>query len=184
MQSKTFGEIHLINSINVESVIDILKNKPELWNLDKTRQTLYEEHKETESIILIFTNNTYPYERKINKELIGVFKPFLNELISILNEHFKYSQPVIVKLIFAKLKAGGKIKPHIDNGFILQVPNRIHIPIIPNDDVIFTINKKQKQFKKGNMYNFNNTMEHSVINNSSTDRVHCIIDYSCHSIFN
>ena len=103
MQSKTFGEIHLINSINVESVIDILKNKPELWNLDKTRQTLYEEHKETESIILIFTNNTYPYERKINKELIGVFKPFLNELISILNEHFKYSQPVIVKLIFAKL---------------------------------------------------------------------------------
>ena len=139
-------------------------------------------HKNTKSISLIWTSNKQPYEKTINENLIKLFKPFIDCLLDNLKRKFNYNNPVIVKLMFVKLLPHSIIKTHIDRGYILTLSNRIHKPIITNKDVNVIINNKIFYMEPGKIYNFNNTLMHGVNNKSDVERVHCIIDYTDKSV--
>ena len=53
---------------------------------------------------------------------------------------------------------------------------RTHIPIITNSEVTFTVGGETKFLKEGEIWEINNTKEHSVDNNSDIDRIHLLID--------
>ena len=178
MYEKTFGELDLIDSINIDDVVKTLKENPELWDIDTFRQRNYRVHKDTQSVVLIWTENRLPFRRVVNEKILKLFNPFISKLIPILKNKFKYENPLVVKLMFAKLLPKGHIIPHLDNGPVLRIPQRIHIPIVTNKDVIATINGKEFYMETGRIYNFNNTLMHSVMNNSEEERIHCIIDYT------
>ena len=80
------------------------------------------------------------------------------------------------RVMLVKLKPGGKITPHPDEGAYCAYYNRYHIPIVTNDDVLFTVGEKTVNMGAGELWEINNKKVHSVVNNGDTDRIHLIFD--------
>jgi hypothetical protein len=72
---------------------------------------------------------------------------------------------------------GGKIKPHIDKGYVTNGP-RVHLVIFTNSDVKFIVDNESFYFQPGTCFQFNNFLLHSVENNHSTNsRIHLVADF-------
>lgn len=67
---------------------------------------------------------------------------------------------------------------------MLHYSRRIHIPVITNPEVYFTVNNEKINMIESQGYEINNTLPHSVENNSALDRVHIIIDIMPNNMLN
>ena len=75
------------------------------------------------------------------------------------------------------LAPGGHIKPHKDQGCAYHDGIfRIHIPIVTNPDVHFTIENDKLHLDAGECWYIDFSLPHSIINAGNTPRVHLIID--------
>ena len=156
----------------------ILGQDETAWNEDQYRRDEYEVHRQTESIVLIFTNGDDWPESEIRKEpgwdrLADVALPLMHEII---DKHYPRGG-TIIRAMAAKLLAGGRIDPHLDEHPSFHCGHRIHIPITSNSRVRFMIAGRPYQFKVGEVYELNNQKQHSVMNKGSEDRITFIFDY-------
>ncbi|KAA2241719.1 aspartyl/asparaginyl beta-hydroxylase domain-containing protein [Chitinophaga agrisoli] len=75
------------------------------------------------------------------------------------------------------LAPGSVIKPHKDPGCAYHDGQfRIHIPIVTNPEVYFTIEDEKLQLKAGECWYMNFSATHSIVNQGSTARIHLVID--------
>jgi len=75
------------------------------------------------------------------------------------------------------LAPGSVINPHKDPGCgYMDGLFRVHIPIITNPAVFFTIDGTQLHLKAGECWYMDFSTTHSIVNNGDTARVHLIID--------
>jgi len=88
----------------------------------------------------------------------------------------KFNNFEIVRALVVNLPAGTDIPIHLDAGDNLMYCHRCHVPIITNDNVIFTVNKTSLNMKEGEIHEINNSKHHSVHNNGTEDRYHLIFD--------
>ena len=96
-----------------------------------------------------------------------------------------YGKGKLYNLQIAKLKSKGKIPEHIDRALFYLFSHRIHVPLITNQDVIFSIGENKYNLKENIVYEVNNSREHSVINKTDNfERVHLILDYVTEEYFN
>ena len=156
----------------------ILEQEEAAWHEDDYRQQQYDVHRETESIVLVFTHGENWPNSEIRKEpgwdrLADVAVPVMHDIIA------KHYLPggTIIQAMAAKLLAGGKITPHRDQHPSFHAGHRIHVPITTNPRVRFMIDGRPYQFKVGEAYEINNQMQHSVANKSAEDRITFIFDY-------
>jgi hypothetical protein len=111
------------------------------------------------------TETFEPYYTNFNSYLSSLYK-FLEE----------YYDGILYKIIIAELKPHSVISPHVDAGFSLVVPHRVHVPVITNTDVIFGCGETVLNMITGNVYEINNQLQHFVKNSSDESRIHLIID--------
>jgi quercetin dioxygenase-like cupin family protein len=75
------------------------------------------------------------------------------------------------------LAPGSNIKPHKDQGCAYHDGVfRIHIPIVTNPEVYFTIEEEKLQLLAGECWYMNFSATHSIVNEGTTSRVHLIMD--------
>lgn len=155
----------------------ILAQPEEAWTEQLRRQQTYEVHRDTESIVMLFCDESWP-EGEIYKEpgwgrLADVAMPLIDDIIN------TYYTPggTVLRAMAAKLKVQGRIRPHRDSLISFRMGHRIHIPITSSEFVRFTIAGKPFAFKPGNVYELNNQMMHSVVNMGDEDRITFIFDY-------
>jgi quercetin dioxygenase-like cupin family protein len=75
------------------------------------------------------------------------------------------------------LAPGSAIKPHRDPGCGYHEGSfRIHIPIVTNPEVYFTIEEEKLQLKAGECWYMNFSATHSIVNTGHTSRVHLVMD--------
>jgi hypothetical protein len=155
----------------------ILSQEPEAWAEQAIRQQTYEVHKDTESIVMLFCDESWP-EGEIYREsgwerLSDVAMPMIDQIID------TYYEPggVLLRAMAAKLKAKGRINAHRDGLRSFHMGHRIHVPITTNAAVRFTIEGKPFAFEVGKAYELNNQKKHSVMNLGSDDRISFIFDY-------
>ena len=156
----------------------ILSQEEAAWNEDQYRQDQYEVHRQTESIVLAFTNGADWPNSEVRKEpgwdrLADVAMPLMHEII---DKHYPKGG-TIIRAMAAKLLAGGRIDPHSDRHASFHCGHRIHIPITTNSRVRFMIDGRPYQFKVGQVYELNNQKQHSVMNKGTEDRITFIFDY-------
>jgi len=156
----------------------ILNQDRVAWGEDQYRQDEYEVHRQTESIVLLFTDGADWPDSKVRKEpgwdrLADVALPLMQEII---DKHYPQGG-TIIRAMAAKLLAGGRIDPHSDRHPSFHCGHRIHIPITTNPRVRFMIDGRPYQFKVGEVYELNNQKQHSVMNKGSEDRITFIFDY-------
>ena len=89
----------------------------------------------------------------------------------------QYGLGYFVRATLVRLNAGGSISQHQDNNFSLTHSHRVHVPVITNDDVTFTVGSESINMRPGEVIEINNRRLHSVENNGSEHRVHLILDY-------
>lgn len=102
---------------------------------------------------------------------------FFEKLQNILID--KIGNGYFIHILIINLPAGKKIIPHKDLARKLQANNRIHIPIVTADGVIFTVNGESRHMKTGEIIEIANEKMHSVENNSDIDRIHLLVDWYC-----
>ncbi|MEM7431249.1 MAG: aspartyl/asparaginyl beta-hydroxylase domain-containing protein [Pseudomonadota bacterium] len=147
------------------------------WTEQGIRQQEYEVHQETESIVMLFCDESWPdgeiYRDAGWERLEDVATPVMQHIID------TWYEPggTIIRAMAAKLKAGGRIYPHRDKLKSFHMGHRIHVPITASDTVRYTISGKPFSFDVGQAYEINNQCVHSVMNLGSDDRISFIFDY-------
>ncbi len=96
--------------------------------------------------------------------------PYLQEILQ------QFKCPLMaVRLL--KLNAGSVIKEHRDAELCFEQGEiRLHIPITTHPDVAFYLDKERMPLREGECWYMNFNLPHSIINNSSINRVHLVID--------
>jgi hypothetical protein len=156
----------------------ILGEDPEAWLEQAYRQQTYDVHRQTESIVLVFTDGSGWPELTVTKQpgWDRLAKPAVAVMQTVIGRHFPVGG-TIVRAMAAKLLSGGKIPPHRDSHPSFQYSHRIHVPITTNPRVRFIIDGKPYRFDVGQAYELNNQKMHSVMNKGSEDRITFIFDY-------
>jgi len=167
-----------LGEIDIEELKQrILSQEPEAWAEQTIRQQTYEVHADTESIVMLFCDASWPdgeiYRESGWERLSDVAMPVIDHVIN------AYYEPggILLRAMAAKLKAHGQILAHRDASRSFHMGHRIHVPITSNSGVRYTISGKPFQFEPGSAYEINNQKKHSVMNLGSEDRISFIFDY-------
>ncbi|MDZ7644378.1 MAG: aspartyl/asparaginyl beta-hydroxylase domain-containing protein [Woeseiaceae bacterium] len=167
-----------LGPVDTEPLRDrVLGQAPEAWTEQAVRQQLYEVHRDTESIVMLFCDEEWPdgeiYRESGWNRLADVATPVIDGIID------TYYEPggIVLRAMAAKLKAGGRINPHRDKLHSFHIGHRVHVPLTTNNAVRFTIGGKPYAFDVGNAYEINNQKVHSVMNLGRDDRITFIFDY-------
>ena len=82
-----------------------------------------------------------------------------------------------------KLDAGAEVSLHVDFNYHWFSRVRVHIPIITNGSVIFHCGPEQLHMRAGECWIFDSWRRHRVVNPSTQDRIHLVIDMAGSSRF-
>ena len=82
-----------------------------------------------------------------------------------------------------KLAPGAEVATHVDFNYHWYTRVRIHIPVITDPAVIFYCADKKVHMRPGESWIFNSWRRHRVVNESSIQRVHLVIDTAGSSRF-
>ena len=156
----------------------ILAQEEAAWFEERIRQEVFDVHRQTESIVLVFTKLDNWPEIEVYKEpgwdrLAEVAVPVMHDIIA---RHYSPGG-TIIRAMAAKLVAGGKITPHVDSHPSFHMGHRIHVPISTNPRVRFMIDGRPYRLQVGQAYEINNQKNHSVMNKGAEDRITFIFDY-------
>ncbi len=80
------------------------------------------------------------------------------------------------RVIITKLLPGCQITPHVDGGAPATWYDRYQVALQSLPGAVFKIGDEQVNFRSGDVFWIDNTAEHSVINNSTDDRIVMIVD--------
>ncbi|MBL6894607.1 MAG: aspartyl/asparaginyl beta-hydroxylase domain-containing protein [Porticoccaceae bacterium] len=168
-----------LGEIDVAPLRDaILGIDDQAWFENNHRQTEYDVHAQTQSLMMLFVDTEVWPSVKVTREaawdeLSEVAMPLMDSIL----EKFYPPGGKVIRAMAAKLLSGGVIKPHTDKHQSFHVGHRIHIPITANPRVRFMIDGRPHKFQVGRVYELNNQIQHSVINKGTDDRINFIFDY-------
>ena len=150
----------------------------EAWLANQSRQQVYDVHRRTESVVLIFTDGEGWPDITVTREagwdlLADVALPLMNDIVK---THYP-AGGAIIRAMAAKLLPGEVITPHHDSHPSFHNGHRIHIPITTNPRVRFSIAGQPYRMEVGHAYEINNQKTHSVMNKGKEARINFIFDY-------
>lgn len=170
-----------ISFLRVGDISDVAPLKAKVGALTETdwaqsdRHTQFDIHNETQSIQLLADDmsHTQPTKTAFYDRFAAEIEPILEVLAQ------RYgADGVFIRVLLARLRGKSQIKPHVDKGYSLINCNRIHIPIITNDGVRFSVGGESKSLSEGEIWEINNADVHAVINTSEEARIHLIVDWT------
>jgi len=147
------------------------------WGAVDWRQNRFEAHKYTQTIELLFDRD-FRHENPTKHAMydrLGCDELLAPILESIADYYTGDDYPI--RLLLVRLLPKGLIPQHVNTGYSLTTARRIHVPVVTNEGVIFTVGGEPRALPAGEIWEINNTREHSVENTSDRNRVHMIVDW-------
>jgi hypothetical protein len=147
------------------------------WHADTRRQTDYEVHVETQSIILVFFDG-WPQVNVFHGSGWDAFGdlalPIMEEIVE------KHYPPggMVLRVVLARLPPACQIESHVDKHASFSVAHRIHVPLVTNPKVEFIVGPERIVTQPHHAFELNNHLFHSVANRGDTARIHLIFDYA------
>jgi hypothetical protein len=80
------------------------------------------------------------------------------------------------RVMINKLQPGGRIFPHADTPEHAAYYTRHHLVLESDPGNVFRCEDEQVYMRPGEVWWFNNALEHEVVNNSANDRINIVID--------
>ncbi|MDH4107974.1 MAG: aspartyl/asparaginyl beta-hydroxylase domain-containing protein [Gammaproteobacteria bacterium] len=182
------GNFRYIGEVDVSALKTLVLGLPEdQWQRESYRQQRYEVHRSTETINLVFDPD-FRHTHPTRFPALETFEPLIRPALGLVADYYETSPRgrellqgkrlgYFIRANVVRLKAGGDIPPHKDGNFSLAHSHRVHLPIITNDEVRFSVGSETRNLPEGTLYEINNRRTHSVHNAGPEDRVHLILDY-------
>jgi hypothetical protein len=171
-----------VSEISINILDNIIANfVEEDWHVDDYRRNAGN-MENTNSIDVIHTKkcvnsdpNSNDAIRSIQKGILyDKYYPLIEPILDHLKTVYIYRQ---YAAFFARLEPHAIIGTHRDgNKPFLASCHRVHVPIITNPEVKYTIEGVEYYWEKGSIYEFDNMRPHGVINRSNDYRVHLVIN--------
>lgn len=176
----------IANNVDVVPLLMAVQRQ-DLWNQHRFRTTFKgTPHKDVDDIWLRYTDDkkanpddpheaiidTTPIWHEAYKKLPQV-KPIIFDLMRRLEAY------ELGRVLITRLKPGGRILPHSDNyGDYVLDPDvaRYHIVLQGLPGSLYRTGDETVCMKTGEVWWFNALIEHEVMNNSSDDRIHLLVD--------
>ena len=165
----------LIKLFDVKPILNHLPPiSASIWYKNTTRQKNYKTHSKTLNLLFKWKAND---ERETDFQDDDLFNsPLGQEVSKILNElHQIYPNTDLFKLMITAVPPGYKVKSHVDWGGLTDM-NRIHLPLVTNEECVYGIDGIEFVFPPGFCFEFDNTRHHYVRNDGQQERIHIILD--------
>lgn len=168
--------------VDVVPVLLELARQPELWDQNALRTTHPQSpHIQVSDIWLRFNELPEPgQEHLIVDKHESVWYPAADNLPAARDLiHALIARVKGIRLgrsIITRLAPGKKIDAHEDGGSHAAYYDRFHIVLQSGPGCLFRTGDETVQMRTGEVWWFDNSIEHEVINNSSDDRIHLIVD--------
>lgn len=161
-----------------------LMRQPELWNQNTLRtEHVGTAHCEADDIWLRFNDISNEISEYIIDNHESIDYPAYDKLPQAHSLIFDLMSVVrgkrLGRVLITKLTPGKKIYPHVDGGSHAAYYERYHIILQNQSGSIFRCGNEVITMNTGDVWWFNNAIEHEVINNSADDRLTLIVDIKC-----
>lgn len=184
------GNFVRIGDVDVTALRQLVLELPEeQWRSESFHQQRYELHRDTETVSLVFDPD-FRHTMPTRLPALEVFELSIRPALMQTADYYEDSPKgkmllaesetglgYFIRANLVRMKAGGKITEHTDNNFSLVHSHRVHLPVITNDEVLFTVGSEAINMQQGGLYEINNRRIHSVTNSGAEARVHLILDY-------
>jgi hypothetical protein len=131
----------------------------------------------TRHIIFRFVSNFVDWRGAYDAPLWTEWRPLLEPVLEQAVASYGYANGAFPRVMLARMTPGGVIHPHRDQNPAAKWPHKIHVPLLTNDKVTFTVDGIGYQFGEGEAVEVNNMGLHAVTNEGATDRIHLIFEY-------
>jgi Aspartyl/Asparaginyl beta-hydroxylase len=159
----------------------------EQWHSFDVRQKRYEVHQHTQTIGLVYDPD-FRHSHSTRLPILEVFESALRPVLWMTADHFEETPSAqrlirengagyFIRASLVRLAARRGIAEHRDMNFSLTHSHRVHLPIITNDQVLFTVGRETISMREGQLTEINNRRQHSVRNDGAQDRVHLVLDF-------
>jgi hypothetical protein len=176
--------IKICTGLDVAPLVASLDAQPHLWYEHVGRQS-YEgsAHRDTETIFLRWCQGETVEAAFTELDAIdypGIFQlPESRTLIAEVLRLVESDQ--VARVIITRLKPGGLISAHADEGVYADHYERFHVPLVSEQGNMFFVkhsedNGEYAEMKPGELWWFNHKKVHAVINESNQHRIHLIVD--------
>lgn len=185
------NNFHVITTADVNGLMLNIKRHADLWKEDTfLRDYQQGPFGEIESIMLRFPEKrVFEQEEELEKYKRGESQFDQHESIdypafAVLTEAraivFGLMSLVqgerLGRVMINKIKPGGKIYPHADSPEHTDYYTRFHVVLQSSVGCYLRAGDEQLEMKTGDVFWFNNKLEHEVVNNSAFDRISMVVD--------
>lgn len=168
----------LAHSIRVLHMMAAIARQSELWNSDDMRKTFENSpHVEVDDILLRFGING----PQIGDDLEAVDQPSMMKVPGVKEEALNVMRLVggtrLGRVLITRLEPGKKIAAHKDTqGAYAKYYTRYHLVLQGMPGSLFRCGDETVNMLTGELWWFDLSAEHEIINNSQDDRVHLLVD--------
>ena len=182
------GNFSFLGNIEIDELKNlVLSLSDEQWEDFSTRQNIYEVHQNTRTIGLVYDLD-FRHSHPTRLPALAMFEEALRPVLMKTAAHYEESEigkqllqdnklGYFIRASLVRLTAGCDITAHRDMNYSLTHSHRVHLAIISNDEVWFTVGNESINMRAGELYEVNNRRVHSVDNKGEEDRVHLILDF-------
>ena len=182
------GNFSFLGNIEIDELKNlVLSLSDEQWNDSSIRQNIYEVHQNTRAIGLVYDLD-FRHSHPTRLPTLAMFEEALRPVLMKTAAHYEESETgkqlladnklgYFIRASLVRLTAGCDISAHRDMNFSLTHSHRVHLAIISNDEVWFTVGNESINMRAGELYEVNNRRVHSVDNKGEEDRITFIFDY-------
>lgn len=169
-----------LGRINVDNYADVLRCAD--WNNEVThvRKKMFAPHSNVDVLSLMWSIEELRLPVDVPAKQTVIYdslydKKFFGELESILTDTI--GAGYFTHIMFLRLPGRKHIDVHVDSGEKFSVNHRIHIPVITNPKVLFTVGGETIHMRAGEIIEIENTRPHGVNNFSDEARIHLLVDW-------
>lgn len=168
-----------IGEINPKPLLLSILKQPNLWDSNTIRTSHKgSAHKDASDILIRFND----LEKSINilNDLDNIYYPafaLLPQIRPLIFDLMRFVEGErLGRVVITRLPVGGRILPHKDEGKSAEYYKRYHIFLQNYEGAEFRCGNEIICPNAGDIYWFNNLIEHEIVNNSIDDRITLIID--------
>ena len=169
----------LLHRLDVQPLVRQLDENPGLWDQNTLRQSYPgSAHADTQCIFvrgpLGFTPQLYFNDLGccdfLSQRLLTEAMPLVEQTCALLGS------TQLGRVLIVKLRPGGFVTPHVDEGKYAEHFARLHIVLTTNEQCTNVTDGVSEHWRAGSVWWFNHKLRHAAVNEGSTDRIHMIVD--------
>lgn len=173
------ASIRLLGPVRIGPLREAVLDLPEtVWDAENARKpNRFGALDATRHIVFRFVSDFTDWRQSNDHPLWAEWRHLLEPVLKEATADYGYARGAFPRVMLARMAPGGVIHPHRDQNPAAKWPHKIHVPLITNDEVTFTVEGVDYHLQEGVAAEVNNMGVHGVANRGSTDRIHLIFEY-------